>query len=153
MDTTSVVPSLDQLQIWANDPDSARSNLRSLLTAVERDEALLDWATEALENCGSPDAKELAFLNQQLASPSEDVVYWSCKLIARMGASANGCQESLCRMLGNDKHSDAVKQQVLNALGKIGELKPSCVAAIRVCSQVAEPKLAGLAQQILEQNS
>lgn len=111
----------------------------------------MDWAGEALENCGSPATSELAFLNQQLASPCEDVVYWSCKLIARMGAAANGCQESLCRMLANDKHPDAVKQQVLNALGRIGELKPDCIAAIRVCSQVAKPQLAALAQQLLDQ--
>jgi hypothetical protein len=151
VDTSSNVPSLDQLQQWANTPDLARDNLRSILSAVEQREPLIDWANEALENCGSPEVSELEFLNRQLASSCEDVVYWSCKLIARMGALANGCQESLCRVLANDKHPDAVKQQALLALGKVGELKPSCVAAIRVCSEVAKPQLATLAKQILDE--
>ncbi len=105
MGSTNLSPKSEQLQLWANEPELARRNLRSILAAVDSDESLIDWATEALENCGSPDQNELEFLQSQLQSSSSDVIYWACKLIGRMGALANSCQPHLCQVAVSTSHS------------------------------------------------
>jgi HEAT repeats len=150
MGSTGIIPKSDQLQQWANEPELARKNLRSILVAVESDGSLIDWATEALENCGSPTPDELGFLQQQLQSPSTDVVYWACKLIARLGLLANGCQPALCRVFSESNNPDAVKKQAVIALGRIGTLAPESRNALQMVATSSSENLSSLANKILE---
>ena len=153
MSTTSIIPKAVQLQQWANAPELARKNLRSILAAVESDEALIDWATEALENCGSPAQDEVGLLQQQLQSPSPDVIYWACKLIARMGPLANGCQRSLCHVFSTSENSNAVKQQALIAMSRIGTLESESRNALQIVATSNSASLSSLASKVLESPS
>lgn len=153
MGSTGIIPKADQLQQWANEPELARKNLRSILAAVESDESLIDWATEALENCGSPAQNELGFLQQQLQSASPDVIYWACKLIARLGPFANDCQPALCGVFSASENSDTVKQQALIALGRIGKLESESLNAIKIVAQCSSLNLSSLASKLLESPS
>jgi HEAT repeats len=152
MGATHLIPKSEQLQLWANDPDLARKNLRSILSAVESDESLIDWATEALENCGSPAHDELEFLQNQLQSSSNDVIYWACKLIGRMGPFANPCQPALCQVATSES-SDAVKQQALIALGRVGTLKDESRISLQQIAKSQSANLSSLASKLLESPS
>lgn len=153
MGSTNLIPKSEQLQLWANEPELARRNLRSILLAVDGDESLIDWATEALENCGSPDQNELEFLQNQLQSSSSDVIYWACKLIGRMGTLANACQPHLCQVAVSTSHSEAVKQQALLALGRIGTLKDESRSSLQPIAQSNSANLSSLASKLLESPS
>ncbi len=150
MGSTNLCPKSEQLQLWANEPELARRNLRSILLAVDSDESLIDWATEALENCGSPDQNDLEFLQNQLQSSSSDVIYWACKLIGRMGVLANTSQPHLCQIVVSTAHSEPVKQQALLALGRIGTLKDESRRSLQQIAECNSANLSSLASKLLE---
>jgi hypothetical protein len=151
MTSSVLTPNVEQLQAWANDPSAAKANLPSIFSAVANQESLIDWANEALENCGQPEPMQLDFLLEQLKSPSDDVLYWTCKLIGRVGPAANRCQMQLEHVLRQDKLAGTVKKQAILALGRLGPIQPQVRATLEGLRQSSDANLSQAATTALEQ--
>ncbi len=53
-----------EVESWARNPETALQHLATLLDALmQKDEDLLSWVTEALENCGVPRPKPYLHAN------------------------------------------------------------------------------------------
>jgi len=146
----TTVPTSDTLQLWANDPEAARANLTSIFVALDSDESLAAWATEALENCGSPLETDIEFLSRSCNEHRGDVAYWACKLIGRLGPEANEHQKELTAALQSNQATEATRQQAAIALGKLGALNEATRQALNEAAQSKDPRLSRLAQQSLE---
>lgn len=149
--TTQHASNSDLFQQLANDPVQAIARLKDLIPAVaSSDESTMQWATEALENCGPPEEAQLPWLASQLQDPSEDVAYWACTLIGRAGLLANSLQCQLAETLKN--RTGASRLKAASALGKIGKLNESSIVELRkAASETNLPALASAAQRALEQ--
>jgi hypothetical protein len=147
--TQAISLTTEVLRAWSNDPDAARSNLRSILGALKADDTVSEWAHEALENSGAPLESDLDFLAQIARDQDSDTAYWACKLLHRMGSRANAQQESLVAVLESETAQLAVRQQAALALSSIGPLTESSRNALKNTSRSNDARLARLSTQAL----
>lgn len=114
------MPTVTDLQSWANDPPSARRHLSELLgLLVNPDDERHAWAQEALENCGPPNPEQVPWLVTQLQSSHSDTQYWAATLLGRAGAAARTATSALQTTIATGKASAAVMQRVAWALAEI----------------------------------
>jgi hypothetical protein len=146
--TASVAKTVEHLQVWANDPDLARSNLRTIFECLDEGESLIDWANEALENCGPSLPKDHAFLAEQLQSVSSDRAYWACKVLARSSTAAQEHQAAICAIAVQPSTPEAVRIQAMLALQKIDGLSLESRTAVERLVSDESSKIAALAKQI-----
>lgn len=150
VNTQDVALTADLLQAWSNDPESARSNLRTIFSGLKADESMSEWAAEALENCGPPLESDLDFLIHLTQDQEDDVGCWACKLIGRLGAKANTFQESLAVVVASEKNGLALRQQAALTLASIGTLTAASREALLAAARSHDPRLARIAIQALE---
>jgi HEAT repeat protein len=113
-------------------------------------EEVREWAVAALEDIGAPAAADLDALTVLLADKNRDVGYWAATLLGRLGSQAAAAVPALAGALTGPVDL-AVRQRAAWALGQIG---PSAAAARTPLQQAAhsdDPRLARLAQQVLQQ--
>ncbi len=149
MTRTNVAATQEELQAWANDAAAATAHLPAIFQALTVADDRVEWATEALENCGPPSATELDFLQSCLASPTADVAYWACKLLGRAGAAAERTQPALVQLLGNASGPEAARYQALVALGRLGPLQAASRQAVEACTRDSSARIATQAKQLL----
>ena len=114
---TALELSIDQLRQLANDPTTTLAQLPAVLTSLMgQDEERIQWACEALENCGVPQASQVNELVPMLKHDDALVASWTCKLLARMEQASSPAQPYLVELLKN--HSDQlVREEAARALG------------------------------------
>jgi hypothetical protein len=139
----------DVLRAWSNDPDAAKSNLRSILAALKADESISEWANEALENCGEPLDSDLDFLAQAARDQDSSTAFWACTLLGRSGARANALQGSLIAVLESKTAQLALRQQAALALASIGPLTAASREALQSTRCSEDARLARLSTQAL----
>lgn len=111
--------SLSEVQRWANDPDSAKSNMRRLLPLVVEDEELANWGTEALENCGAPLITDLPWIANQATDSQPDIAFWACTLLGRAGQCASTFTSVLESLRDSAEAPSQVKKRAHWALEQI----------------------------------
>jgi hypothetical protein len=146
---TNVAATQEELQAWANDAAAATAHLPAIFQALTVADARVEWATEALENCGPPPDTALDFLQSCLASPTADVAYWACKLLGRAGPAAGRTQPALVQVLRDTSGPEAARYQALVALGRIGPLPAESRQAIEACTRDSSARIANQAKQLL----
>jgi hypothetical protein len=140
----------DVLRSWSNDPEAARSNLRSIFASLHANESISEWANEALENCGEPLDSDLAFLAQIVREQDVDAANWACKLLGRGGTRANSLQDALIAVVESESAPLALRQQAALALASIGTLTAASREALQRTSRSNDARLARLSTQALE---
>jgi len=114
---------VSDLQNWANDSEQAVANIKSLLSALTSpDQSMLDWGTEALENCGPPRIDDAEWLSVQLLSNASDVSYWAATLLGRLGDNASKYQQSLVKLAVDTTRTPYVRQRAIWALSRMNDL-------------------------------
>ena len=141
--------SLDQLRQLANDPESTMAQLTSVLLSLSgQDEERVQWACEALENCGVPSAQQVGQLVPLLKHSDALVVSWTCKLLTRIGHAAQPAQSSLVELLSG--HCDPlVREEAARALGAMAELTSAARSALEQAATDGGPRLKRLATAAL----
>ncbi len=146
---TATELSVEQLRELANESERTLAQLPSvLLSLVGDDEERVQWASEALENCGAPKATQLNELLPFLKHDDRLVLSWSCKLIARMGRSASAAQGLLVDLLSGHKDT-LVREEAARALGEQSELNSAARSALEQAAMDGGPRLKRLATAAL----
>lgn len=147
---TATELSIDQLRELANDTDATLAQLPSVLLSLPGDdEERMQWACEALENCGVPAASQLNQLLPFLKHPDDLVVSWTCKLLARLEQAAAAAQPGLVEVL--KCHGDQfVREEAAQALGLLAELSPAARSALEQAATDGGPRLKRIATAALE---
>ncbi len=143
----------EALHAWSNDPDAARSNLRTIFAGLKAGESMSEWVNEALENCGIPLESDLGFLAQSTQDHEGDIAYWACKLIGRIGVKANAIQESLATVLHSETYCLASRQQAALALASIGTLTAMSREALQSAACSSDARLAKISARALGSGS
>jgi len=112
------------------------------------DEALLEWATAALEGLGTPDVADVSGLVALVNDKSSDVGYWAATLLGRVGPEAAAATSALAEALSKSPHV-AVQERAALALGKIGPAAKSASPELMVAASGGSPRLAKLARDAL----
>jgi hypothetical protein len=133
---------------YAKDPELAVENLAELLACVEsQEESVQLMASEALENCGPPNPKQIAFLCAQLKSTEKDKLYWSCTLLGRLGQSLldsahkPSVMENLLALLEDESLDLAARERAAWAMGEIGSVEAEAQLRLRQIAASAPPRL------------
>lgn len=153
MSTQAIPLTTDALKAWSNNPDAVRNNLRTVFAGLKADESTMEWATEALENCGAPLESDLDFLGQATQECESDVDYWACKLIGRLGDKANALQNALTSVVSSASKSLTSRQQAALALASIGTLTPSSRESLQNATRSDDARLARISTQALGSGS
>jgi HEAT repeat protein len=143
---------VSQLQVWANDPEQAIVNIKTLLNSIgSEDQSTVDWATEALENCGEPRSEDAAWIASQLSSDTADVAYWAATLLGRLGEGISGFQKTLVAVAIDSKRTANVRQRAIWALGRIPNLNNETVTALQSLQQnTSLGPIASMAELVLQ---
>ncbi len=146
---------VSQLQLWANDSEQAIANIKTLLTSiVSEDQSTVDWATEALENCGPPRKDDAEWLAKQLFSDTADVSYWAATLLGRMGEDVSEYQTSLVKLALDSKRTANVRQRAVWALGRISNLSNETKIALQsLRKNKSLEQIAAMAEMVLAEAS
>ena len=132
--------------------EEAREASVDLVQACADEESVSSWAVAALEQLGPPPVQAIPQLGPLVASSHELVAYWAVTLLGRLksdgsrGRAGPGC----CPALENSPHL-AVRQRAAWALGQIGDRSAPTIAALEQAQNAADPRLARLAAQAIEQ--
>lgn len=152
MATTSSSIDPHTLQQWANDPAAATAHVTELLECLRGEGSSIDWATEALENCGPPSTAHLAALQVSAGDAHPDVSSWACRLIGRMGADASPAEATLVSVLTQHASAETRRQSAL-ALSKLDKLSAESLSALQQAAHSTDARLARAAQQTWEDGS
>ena len=135
---------VEQLQQLANDPAATRSLIDSVLLALAGTDEEAQWASEALENCGTPSVATLPVLTSHIKHPAELIASWSCKLLARIGHEASAAEPLLVEALVC-RTEELVREEAARALGQLGNLSTAARTALTTASITGGPRLKRLA--------
>jgi hypothetical protein len=145
------LPSIDDLQSWANDQELARSQLRAIVAALQSEqEEPMNWATEALENMGPPLKTDIAWLGTVASSGSADAVYWAVTLLGRSDDSIDAVQDSIANAVLNLQATPACRRRAISALAKVSTRSKATDSAIQSALKSDDSQLAGAAREILQ---
>ncbi len=134
----------------AHEPDLAKTNLRTIFTCFDQgDESLLNWVTEALENCGAPMDEDVEWLSDELNSKNSDVAYWASTLLGRAGKAASASLKRLASLVASDQSDANVRARAAWAIGRIGIETPESKASLELAAHSDSPRLVGIAQESL----
>ena len=144
-----------QLQLWANDTEQAIANIKTLVTSIgTADQSTVDWATEALENCGPPRKDDAEWLAKQLFSDTADVSYWAATLLGRLGDDVTECQATLAKLASDSERTANVRQRAVWALGRISNLSnESKIALQSLRDNTSLGPVAAMAEMVLAEAS
>lgn len=147
---TATALSIEQLRELANAPATTLAKLSSVLCSLAGDdEDRVQWACEALENCGVPEQTHVNELLPMLKHDDALVVSWTCKLLARMEQSSAPAQPALVELLRC--HSDQlVREEAARALGVQADLSSAARSALEQAATDGGPRLKRLATAALE---
>lgn len=146
---TATELSIEQLRQLANDSSATLAQLTAVLISLSSpDEERIQWASEALENCGVPSTSQLNDMMQMLKHDDALVASWTCKLLARIEQSASAAQPQLVELLKS--HSDQlVREEAARALGVQAELSSAARSALEQAATDGGPRLKRLATAAL----
>lgn len=145
------MPSIDDLQSWANDQELARSQLKAIFTALEsQQEETMNWATEALENMGRPLVTDTAWLGSVASSQSADAAYWAVTLLGRSDDSIDSVQDSIANVFLDSQSTPACRRRAIAALAKVHTRSKATESAIQSALKSDDSQLAGAAKEILQ---
>lgn len=146
---TATELSIDQLRDLANDPEQTLAQLASVLSSLTGDnEERVQWACEALENCGVPEPAQVAGLVCFLKHADSVVVSWACKLLARMEDESAPAQPALVELLRS--HDDQlVREEAARALGVQAELSAAARGVLEQAAMDGGPRLKRIATAAL----
>lgn len=147
---TATELSTEQLRDLANDPTSTLAQLPSVLCSLAgNDEERVQWACEALENCGVPGVSQVSDLVRLLKHDDALVVSWTCKLLTRMEHESAPAQATLVELLR--LHSDQlVREEAARALGVQAELTSAARSALEQAATDGGPRLKRIATAALD---
>jgi len=117
---------------------------------VDEEEQVGQWATSALEDCGSPPIEEQDALVELLDDDHADVVFWGVTLLGRLESGAQPTVPRLCT-LATGHESANVRQRALWALGRIGDRSEPVRAAVDDPIHQKNPRSARIAEQVRRQ--
>jgi HEAT repeat protein len=131
-------------------PKAKPAALALVLACGDDDETVRQWATDALEGMGPPEAADVAQLASLVEAKSPDVGYWAATLLGRLKTEAASAVESLAQVVagGGDL---AVRQRAAWALGEIGPPAAKAVPALQKAGAAPDPRLSRLAQAAISQ--
>lgn len=135
---------IDQLKELANAPELTTAQLISVLCSLAGDEDVCQWASETLENCGTPAQDATLSIAQFVAHGDELIASWSCKLLARQGQDGTASEHELTRALAL-RSEVLVREEAARALGQIGFVSSEARAALLAAAQNGWPRLKRLA--------
>ena len=135
---------VDQLQRMANDSAETVRHIASVLQSLAGSDEEAQWASEALENCGSPAAADVGTIACFVKHPAELVASWACKLLSRLGAQASMAESELVAALAC-RQEVLVREEAARALGELNRLSESARAALTTAAQNGSPRLKRLA--------
>jgi HEAT repeat protein len=130
--------------------EEARAAAVALVQACGDEEAVSQWAVEALEQLGPPPGSAVKQLIPLVAHPHELVAYWAATLLGRLQDQAIAAVPALASALNDSPHV-AVRQRAAWAIGQIGERSGPTMAALTAAARSSDPRLARMAKQALEQ--
>lgn len=149
--SNSPLPSIDDLQSWANDQDLARSQLKAIFAALESEqEEPMNWATEALENMGPPLMTDIAWLGTVASSKSPDAVYWAVTLLGRSDDPIDSVQDSIAGAVLASQSTPVIRRRAISALAKVQTRSKATESAIQSALKSDDSQLAGTAREILQ---
>jgi flavin-binding protein dodecin len=145
------LPSIDDLQLWANDQELARSQLKAIFAALESgQEEFVNWATEALENMGPPLATDMNWLGSIASSQSADAVYWAITLLGRSEESIDSVQDALAKAIVNSQSTVAIRRRAISALAKVHIKSKATELAIQSALKSDDSQLVSAAREIFQ---
>ena len=122
----------------------------ALLASIDPDDAQREVIAGWFEDCGPPDAGDVARLLPFLASADQDVVYWAITLLGRLGSDARAAVSPLVAMLGESVPL-AARERAAWALGRIGREAGEARSALHSLAAGKSPRLARLAAEALKE--
>ena len=148
--TTSVEERIEAATWLATHPDDVPDTALPVLlqSCGDESEEVVQWAESALEEI-QPSLSSLAEISKLVSSSEEQVAYWSCTLLGRLGAAAEDAADPLAKVLGSNAPL-AVRERAAWALGKIGSGAPAAVEALKAAAEDGESRLGRLAAKALE---
>lgn len=118
-----IMPVPEQLTQYLNSPELALQNLDALFAVVaSEDEASIELATEALENCGVPPATCSTTLHKTLLHGNSQAVYWAATLVGRLTGQAQPFETDLCTAFGRADLEEFARERIAWAFQQIGSL-------------------------------
>ncbi len=145
------LPSIDDLQSWANDQELARSQLKAIFAALESEqEEPMNWATEALENMGPPPKKDIAWLGTVASSQAADAAYWAVTLLGRSDDPIDSVQDSIANAVLDSQSTPAIRRRAISALAKVRTRSKATESAIQSALKSDDSQLVGAAREILQ---
>jgi len=146
-----MVPSIDDLQSWANDEDLACTNLTEIFAAIQSEqEELVNWATEALENMGPPLKSDIVWLGTIASSDCANVGYWAITLLGRSEDSIDTVQDALTRVFMASESTPTIRRRAILALGKVHTRNSATELAIQSALNSDDSQLVSMAKEILQ---
>ena len=115
-----------------------------MLHALAGSDEQVQWACEALENCGEPQPEVLATIAPLISHPDELVASWACKLVARAGSEASWTESILTEAL-SARTEESVREEAARALGRIGATSTAAHEALAAAARQGGPRLKRLA--------
>ena len=132
--------------------EEAREASVDLVQACADEESVSLWAVAALEQLGPPPVQAIPQLGPLVASSHELVAYWAVTLLGRLESAATAAVPALVLAMASENSPHlAVRQRAAWALGQIGDRSAPTVAALEQAKNAADPRLARLAAQAIEQ--
>jgi HEAT repeat protein len=130
--------------------DAAPAAVALVRVCSDVDEQVREHAVAALEDLGPPPADAIAQLVALVDHKDPLVGYWATTLLGRAGEDAESAVPALTKCV--DSTADlAVRQRAAWALGKIGPAAAAARDALTRAAGQADPRLARLATEALEE--
>lgn len=145
------MPIPEQLTQYLNSPELALQNLDALLSIVATgDEASIELATEALENCGVPTPTCSSTLRNALLHGNSQAVYWAATLVGRMTKQADAFQTDLCASFNRADVEEYARERIAWAFQQIGTLSVATRAILEKQRDRGGPRLKRLIASALD---
>jgi len=130
--------------------DAAPAAVALVRVCGDADEQVREHAVAALEDLGPPPVDSIAQLVALVDHTDPLVGYWATTLLGRAGEDAASAVPALTKCV--DSTADlAVRQRAAWALGKIGPAAAAARDALTRATGQADPRLARLATEALEE--
>ena len=121
-----------------------------VLACGDEAEEVPQWVASAREEMGPPETSDVSPLVSLIEAKSPDVGYWAATLLGRLKAEAAPAVDALADAVARSPHLP-VRQRAAWALGEIGPAAAAALPSLRKAATDADPRLARLAQQAIEQ--